>query len=130
MPALANIAVNDGAPTPVSHVFSPVTTDGSRAQLANRVSGTTPKGMELLNIEVKQPANADGAYKVILTMYDPTEVTVSGITSIDRANSVKCELNFSQRSTAQERTDLGAMLSNALAHAIVKDVISKLEPIY
>jgi hypothetical protein len=130
MPALAPITVTDGAATPASHVFNPVSTNGSRAELANRASGVTPNGWELLNIEVKKPAQQGGANRVIITMYDPTEVTVDQVTSVTKANSAKFELNFAQLSTLQDRKDLLAMAASLLVNGAVKTVVENLEPIY
>lgn len=129
MPALANIVVNDAATTPVAHTFSPVTTDGSTARFANR-SATTPAGFETLQVEVKQPANRDGAYRVIIGMGKPTEVTVSGVTTVDRVNSGQVSLNFSQKSTAQERKDMLKMLANACLDTAIVSVVTNVEPIY
>lgn len=128
MPAIGSIAVADSVPA--THTFAPVTTDGSLAKLANRASGLTPSGWELLNIEVRVPSVPTGAHKVIVTMYDPTEVTISGVTTLDKANSAKLEFNFSQKSTSVERLDVCTMFSNILANATVKSVFENLEPLY
>jgi hypothetical protein len=125
---MATITVNDSVPA--AHAFAPVTTDGASAKFANRASGTTPAGWELMGIEVRQPPAQNGATKVVMTFYDPTEVTVGGVTSLDRFDSAKLEFNYSQKSLSVERLDLLAIVSNALANATVKSVHQNLEPIY
>jgi hypothetical protein len=125
---MATITVNDSVPA--AHAFAPVTTDGQNAKHANRASGITPAGWELMDIAVRQPTVQNGATKVVMTFYDPTEVTVSGVTSLDRFNSAKLEFNYSKKSLSVERLDLCAIVSNALANANVKLVHQNLEPIY
>jgi hypothetical protein len=83
-----------------------------------------------MGIEVRQPPAQNGATKVVMTFYDPTEVTVGGVTSLDRFDSAKLEFNYSQKSLSVERLDLLAIVSNALANATVKSVHQNLEPIY
>lgn len=128
MPVIGSIAVNDSVPA--AHTYAPVTTNGSLAEFANRASGTTPNGWELMNIEVRKPSAKDGATKVVMTFYDPSEVTVAGVTSLDRFNSAKLEFNYSQKSTSVERLNLETKVANALLNATVKSVHQLLEPVY
>lgn len=129
MPALAPIVINDAETTPVAHTFDPVTTDGSLAQLANRTA-TSPKGFEILRMEVKAPANGSSAYRLLIGFNDPVEATVNGVQTVVRNCSADLRLNFSQDSTAQERKNLLKMMSNLFAHATVVTMADKLEPIY
>lgn len=129
MPALANIAIADAAVAPVTHTFAPVTTDGSRAELANRAA-SIPAGFENLSLELKKPASATGAYRLIGKMSLPTVVTVNGIDTVVRQNVVNFDVNMSQQSTAQERKNAAKLLSNLFAHATVVAMVDTLEPIY
>lgn len=129
MPAIGNIVVNDAETTPVAHTFAPVTTDGARAKLANRAA-TTPQGFESLQVQVLPPNGASGAHRVIIGMGVPKEVTVEGVTSVDRISSAELTLNFSQKSTAQERKNIAKMISNLLLNATIVAVIENVEPIY
>lgn len=129
MPALASISVNDAESTPVAHVFSPVTTDGALAKLANRAADT-PAGFETLSIEVRSPVSATAAYRVIIKGNFPTEATADGQTVIDHNSSFELAINFSQKSTSQERKNLAAMISNLLANATLVSVVENVEPIY
>jgi hypothetical protein len=129
MPALASISVNDAEATPVAHVFAPVTTDGSLARLANR-SGDTPAGFETISVEVRTPQSATGAYRVILKGNFPTEATVDGSIAVVRNSSFELSLNFSQKSTAQERKNVMQILSGLLSHATIVAVAENVEPIY
>ena len=127
MPAIANISVNDAVPA--AHVFAPVTTDGSLAKLANRNS-TTPQGFETMVVEVKAPANSQGAHLVRIGLGDPVEVTVSGVVSVDHLSSSEVRFNISQKATLQERKDLLKMTANALANALIVQCVENVEPIY
>lgn len=129
MPALASISVNDAEATPVAHVFSPVTTDGALARLANRAADT-PAGFETLSVEVRSPASSTAAYRVILKGNLPTEATVDGSVVVDHNSSFSIEINCSQKSTSQERKNLLKILSNLLAHATIVSVVENVEPIY
>lgn len=129
MPAIGNISVNDAETTPVAHVFSPVTTDGATAKLANRVA-TTPAGYETLSIEVRNPTSATAAYRVVLKSNDPVTATVDGSDVVVRNSSAELTFNFSQLSTSQERLNLLKMMSGLLDHATTKSVVQNLEPIY
>lgn len=129
MPAIGNISVIDAQAFPEAHVFAPVTTDGTKARLANR-NGSTPKGFETLEVEVVQPASNNGAYRVLLRGSDPVEATVDGTVVVDRVSSFDIRLNFSQKSTSAERKDLLKIVSNLLAHATIVTCCENLEPIY
>lgn len=129
MPAMASISVNDAESTPVAHPFSPVTTSGATAKFANRTADT-PAGFETLSIEVVQPKAASAAYRTLLKANLPTEATVDGQTAVVRNNSFEIALNFSQKSTAQERKNALKIASNLLAHSTVVSVVENVEPIY
>lgn len=129
MPALASISVNDAEATPVAHVFSPVTTDGSLARFANR-DADTPAGFETLSIELRAPVSSTAAYRAILKGTFPTEATVDGTPQVVKLSSFEIAINLSQKSTAQERLNVLKILSNLLASSVMEDVIENVEPIY
>lgn len=129
MPAIAAIAVLDGKPTPVSHSFSPVTTDGQKAKWANRAA-TIPQGYETLEVEIRPPASTTGAYRMIGKMTFPTVGTVNGQDAVVRADSADFTFNFSQLSTVQDREDRVVIVSNILINAIVKAMAENVEPAY
>lgn len=130
MPSLASISINDGKATPVAHVFSPVTTNGQKSQLANRASSVLPLGNEELVLELSKPGTADGAYRLTGTIRQPTVATVDGLEVVDHESKANFALNFSQKSTSAERKDLCALVSNLFAHATVKTMAENLEPQY
>lgn len=129
MPALGNIVLKDGQSTPVDHTFTPVTTNGALAELANRTA-SSPRGFENLRIEMLKPAGGATAYKLRVGFNDPVEANVDGVVTVVRNNSAEIKLNFSADSTAQERLDTLAMMASLLGHATIKLMAQNVEPIY
>lgn len=130
MPALAPITINDGASTPAAHTFDPVNSEGSKAEFANRAA-TIPAGYERLTVDVRKPASATGAYRVVVGFNRPTVGTlVAGQDSVVRESNNGLTLNFSQSSTLQERKDTLYLLKNLLANASFEAAVTKLEPYY
>lgn len=130
MPQLAPITINDGKTTPAAHVFSPVRTDGSNAKLANRAA-SIPQGFEGMELNVRDVGSSKtAAYRVFGSLTLPTVGPVDGTDAVLRSSKVDFAFNFSQLSTAQERKDLLALVSNLFAHATVKTVVENIEPLY
>lgn len=129
MPAIGNIAIADAETSPVTHTFGPVTTTGALAKLANKTSTTVP-GWETLQVDLRQPRSAQGAYQMVIGFNDPVEATVDGQVVVVRNNSAQLTLNFSQLATAQERKNTLKLMSNLLNHATIVSVVDGLEPIY
>lgn len=130
MPAIAAIALNDGAtPTPAPHTFSPVTTNGSKAEYADRAP-TTPNGYRKLQYTLEPPSGQRTTYKMTLGIHNPTEATVDGSVVVVRYQAGSLTLNFAPDSTAQERLDTIAYVRNFLSDATVKTSVQNLEPFY
>lgn len=129
MPAIGNIAINDGKATPVTHTFAPVTTDGSTAELANR-SASIPQGFEVLKVEVRKPTSNTAAYRLYIEMVLPTVALVNGVDTVIRFNKASLTINISQLSSEADRKDLRVLLQNLFGHATMATVFEKLEPIY
>lgn len=129
MPAIAAISINDGQSTPVSHTFSPVTTNGAKAEWADR-SPASPAGFLGISHEVRRPATASAAQRVIIGFNIPVMETVNGVATVTRFSSAKLEMNFANLSTEQERKDLLAYVKNFLTNASVATSVTDLEPFY
>lgn len=129
MPAIAALTINDGAATPVAHTFSPVSTDGSKAQWADR-SPSVPAGFRLISHEVKEPSGNRVAYSVVMTGYIPVVATVDGTDQVVRYNSFTVTVNFGANSTLQERKDTVAYMANFIAQSSVQTSLQNLEPFY
>lgn len=129
MPALASITVNDGATTPVEHVFTEETTNGRLASWNNEAAATLA-GRERLTVEVVRPQSASGAYRHSTTMLFPVLATVDGVQKVVRFIKADVTLHASQESTEQEKKDAITMLANLLDNASFKTSVQKMQPYF
>lgn len=129
MPAIAALTINDGAATPVAHIFAPVTTDGAKGQFADRSSGIAA-AYARLNHEVRAAAQPGAANRIIIGFSVPVTAVVDGVTKVVRTSSAQVAINCAQESTEQERKDLLAYVANCLGLASVKQTVQNLEPFY
>jgi len=129
MPALANIAIADGAATPVTHTFVPTDSDNGKSSFANSAPGI-PLGYELLDIQFVKPKSSSAAFRVIGKLVLPTISTVSGVTTVTSKNTVNFDMNFDQRSTAAERKNAVTLIKNLFANAGFLSVSENLENYY
>lgn len=132
MSAIANIAIADGASTPVTHTFAPVQTtpaaifrdtDAAKALLASqyRITGIS-----------KLTPNAKGLSRVKLTVELPTMGNgVSLPTSeVDYTTTIHVEMIAPNRGLKQERKDARTLVKNLLADAQVIDMMDELRAAY
>jgi hypothetical protein len=134
MPAFGNVTINDGASTPVAHIFSPVKIDGDVATYADRSTGV-PSKYYLLTASNRDPSGGNGqvnrvqfslALPVVADGSDPT-IKVGTVIRTLRFN---CEYLIPVTSTLQERKDLSALSKNLLANAIEIAMVENLEHVY
>lgn len=130
MPQLASITLTDGKASPASHVFAPVTTNGSDARLANRAA-TIPQGFEALELKVRDPGNSKtAAYTVSGSLNLPVVQTVDGSEQVVRNSKFEFTFRLSQASTAQDRKDILALAASLFGNATMKSVVENVEPLY
>lgn len=129
MPQLAALTLADGQNTPVNRTFSPVTSNGQKAEWSEKSSGI-PSGFQGITLEIRRPTTATGAHRAIFGMNLPVVATVNGVPTVVRFNTAKLELNFSSASSEQERKDTLAFVKNFLSNASVATAITTLEPFY
>lgn len=137
MPGFANITLNDGAGTPVAHVFAPNTLDGLMSTFADR-SGGISVGYPTVTIVSTVPSKTSRLYKVRAKIVMPVlEVvnssTFSGITPAPtKAYDMTATVEFfvPERSTLQQRKDIRAFMQNFLANAITTALVETQESIY
>lgn len=129
MPAISNIAINDGAATPVSHTFAVVSTTGAKAEWSDRSPGS-PAGFLGISHEVRRPATANAAQRVVIGFNIPVLESVDGKLQVTRFSSAKVEFNLANLSTEQERKDVLAYVRNFLANADVATSVTNVEPFY
>lgn len=129
MTAIAALTIPDGQGTPVNHTFSPVSTDGAKAQWADR-SPSIPAGYRAISFEVSPPSGNRTVYKVTAGFMIPVVATVNGVDTVVRYSSAQVILNIHPDSLLQERKDLNAYVANFLGLTDVKTCVQNLEPVY
>jgi len=129
MPAIAALSINDGQSTPVAHTFNPVSTNGAKAQWADR-SPSIPAGFRTLSHEIAGPNGSRTVHRITMGYMIPTVATVNSVDTVVRYSSAQVILNIHPESTLQERKDLLAYVANSLGLASVKTSVENLEPYY
>jgi len=134
MPAFGNVTINDGASTPVAHVFSPVKIDGDVATYADRSTGV-PSKYYLLTASNRDPSGGNG--QVSRVQYSlALPVVADGTDPLVKAGTVLRTSRFDgtflipATSTLQERKDLRAFVKNLMVDAIVTAMVENLEHVY
>lgn len=129
MTAIAALTIADGQASPANHTFSPVSTNGAKAQWADR-SPSIPAGYRVITFEVTPPSGNRTTHKAAMGLMNPTVATVNSVDQVVRYSSAQVILNVHPESTLQERKDLLAYVANFLAIADIKTCIQNLEPVY
>jgi hypothetical protein len=129
MPAIAALTINDGLAVPVAHTFNPVTTDGAKAQWADR-SPSIPSGFRTVSNEVVAPAGSRTTWKWSNGYYVPVVAAINGLDTVIGYNSGSIVLNLRPEASLQERKDLLAYMANSLGLAVMKTSVENLEPFY
>jgi len=135
MSTAANIAIQDGQATPVTHTFYPIqTTDPViyRESLAS----TPTIGQGLISLSLKD--NGNGLTKVAITKRLPALETATGAnpdgyTAAPKeayTHQVKLEFILPSRGTVDQRKDLRVLAMNLLAEAQIIDLIDELRKPY
>lgn len=74
MPAFGNLALNNGAATPVSQTFEPVRITGSLAKFQDKIGGV-PAAYPTLQVSLDEPKNSSSNYrgyvKISIPSLDP-----------------------------------------------------------
>lgn len=141
MASQANIAINDGQATPVSHTFytnGAGWSDSLQGILASWVdrSPAAAVGYWKLSLSFKEPGKGRKNYIVVAKSEVPvlenvTNSTVSGIApapTVSYNPISKTEFSMPERSSIAARKDMLAIHRNFLAHAVITSAVQDLEP--
>lgn len=129
MPANSNIAILDGAPTPVSHTYVPAGLDGSSgvAHFIERTDGVFV-GEPKLDITIRPVTKGQPTRKAVVLLTQPKRTTdEAGNVTVAYENLGKLEFTYSANSTTAERKNLRVLLANAALHALVAQAIDNNE---
>lgn len=137
MAQIASISINDGAATPLAHVFNPIMSVPPTFR-RNGVAGQAVIAQERLTITNVIAKTVNGVNRVLLELVLPVvESPAGGAASgyvappaVAHEMRAKVEFYFHQRSEKQGRKDLRVLLSNLLLNAQVVSATDDLEQPY
>jgi len=130
MSAIANVVINDGQATPVSHTFFPVKSTPV-AEYRENLASLPVAGQGTLTVALTQK---NGLYKVRSTlelpvMEEATGANSEGYTAAPKvAHTLRADCVFfaHARTTEDQRNDLVELLVNAWTDSQIREVFKKL----
>ena len=136
MSAIANIAIQDGQGTPVTHTFYPIQT-GPTTKLRENLTALPTLGQGVVSVVTRLDGKA-GLNRVRVVLELPaleaeTGANSSGYTAAPKVaymNKVTAEFILPSRGTAAQRKDLRTLMSNLVLNAVVSDSIDNLNQPY
>jgi len=136
MAAIAPIVISDGAATPVSHTFNPITSSPV-SLYRDQVASLPLVGQATITVSMKLDAGS-GLNKVKIVLASPVVETIGTVGSsgyvagpkVAFVNKVNLDFILPSRGTPQNRQDLRMMLSNLLSNAQIIDTINNMSPPY
>ena len=136
MSAIANIAIQDGQGTPVTHTFYPIQT-GPTTKLRENLTALPTLGQGVVSVVTRLDGKA-GLNRVRVVLELPaleaeTGANSSGYTAAPKVaymNKATVEFILPSRGTAAQRKDLRTLLSNLVKDAVVSDSIDNLNQPY
>lgn len=130
MPQLAEIAVNDGKATPVSHRFQPRDIVSGVATLTE--GNGIPLGENQLSFSLVRTAAGRRNIKVKMILPIVQDTVVAGVTrpTLVRNCTINVDFSFSEESSTAERKDARAMIVSALNSPVLSTAINELQALY
>ena len=136
MSAIANIAIQDGQGTPVTHTFYPIQT-GPTTKLRENLTALPTLGQGVVSVVTRLDGKAGlNRVRVVLelpALESETGANSSGYTAAPKVaymNKVTAEFILPSRGTAAQRKDLRTLMSNLVLNAVVSDSIDNLNQPY
>lgn len=133
MSQIANIAIQDGQGTPVTHTFYPLRS-GDKSTWRENQAGLSLIGQGIVDMSVKQgPLNKVRLVLELPALETATGANASGYTAAPKvaySNKAIVELFLPARGTAAQRKDLRVLLSNLLKDATILDSVENLNVPY
>lgn len=134
MSQIANIVIADGAGTPVSHTFEPISS-ALPAIWRESIDGVPLYGEPEISLNLIRGSsmNTVRAKLMLPVMETITGTTGDGYSAAPKvAYSVQASAEFKlpARSTITERKDLRVLLRNLLADAVMVDAVDSVKPVY
>lgn len=143
MPQAANIVINDGATTPVSHTFTPLQKDEKGVIWWEQTTPATTSPLAAKKISYRQIRNIgrvralEGSGKVVYVLEVPTLETLSNNSAgiippptLAYREVMRIEFDLAERSTKQERKDTRVLAMNLLGSPMAIANIDDLQPTF
>jgi len=125
----ANIAINDGADTPVSVTFKPELVSGGNATFRDDRTGIStlmPRIRSVTSLATAQrPTN-----RVTMSVAMPVMKVVDGTDQVDYVLRAECQFVLPERCTLADRKNLLAYLVNGLNAEPIKGTVIDVSPIW
>jgi len=132
MTNMSQMTLNDGATTPVGHIFSPASNgnDGVARWQDREHNGGIALGFSTFTFSVREPLKVGGPSKVRCVLTVPKLDTTTVVPTLIGWNGVTVEFSFAGVSTRQDRLDVRSMLLNAISAGGLGDNIVDLQRPY
>lgn len=128
MPQASTLTINDGASTPVAHLFTTVGVKDGIATFKNS-SATTLSGREVLTVGLRE-GSATTPPKVSIKLTIPVERIVDGMTVVTHQYFGDINFVISPGSSAAERKAYFGLLANVADNAQVRQCVENVESFY
>jgi len=130
MGQINNIVIADGANTPVSHTFTPITRDRNLAIYKDKAPGITV-AYPTIEMADRWQKEVDGSYKISWKLSVPTLATTAPTTStgIQPAPTVgyTCwatgTFTVPNQASLQDKKNIYALAKNFIALTLMKDIV-------
>lgn len=132
MSQIANIAIADGAATPVTHTLVPVSSSPEAQWIDSDAAKAYTAAQYRLKSITKRTSSTRGLTRVRCVLELPTMgngVALSA-SEVDYTHTAIVEFLCPNRGLKQERKDMRTLLKNALSDAQLIDVIDELRSAY
>lgn len=127
MPSIAAITINDGATTPVSHIFAPIDVRDGVGELAERRASGSLIGENKLGLSTRRvSASKRDKSEVRIAVPKVVTETINGV-AVDKVvgtSYIRIHADWDQHHTPEERTALKGLVRNAMA-ATGQDLLDK-----
>lgn len=132
MSAIANIAIADGAATPVTHTFVPLQTSPDAVWMDSDSAKAFTAAQYSIRNSIKRGNSSKGVDRVKFAVTLPTMGTGVSLpaSEVDYTDTCIIEFILPKRGIKQGRKDLRTLVKNLLGDAQVVDIIDELRSAY
>lgn len=123
------LSINNGAATPVAKSFSPERVGSDHSSFTER-SAAVSAGFTRLSVAYSAASSKRPTNRVDVDVDLPVLSTVNGVSTVAYVGRFKGYFVLPDQMTATERADLHAFVANGLDNALIKGVVTNLDPLY